>query len=55
MRYAKWAFWTLLVIFVFGFFHYTLPQNDIVRITNTDVRRIDFGAICRHRLGCNLG
>jgi len=44
MRYAKWVFWTLLVVFVFGFFHYTLPQNDIVRITNTDVRRIDFGA-----------
>ncbi|MGR3291054.1 MAG: DUF1523 family protein [Paracoccaceae bacterium] len=43
MRYAKWTFWTLLVLFVFSFFHYTLVQHDIVRITNTEIRRIDFG------------
>ncbi len=44
MRYVKWTFWALLVTFVLGFFHYTLPQHDIVRITNTEVRRIDFGS-----------
>tara|TARA_Y100000815_G_scaffold171115_1_gene155462 strand:- start:566 stop:1240 length:675 start_codon:yes stop_codon:yes gene_type:complete len=43
MRYVKWTVLTLLGLFVFGFLHYTLPQRDIVRIVNTDVRRIDFG------------
>ena len=43
MRYVKWTFRILLLIFVFSFFHYTLPQHDIMRITNTEVRRIDFG------------
>ncbi|MBO6882512.1 MAG: DUF1523 family protein [Marivita sp.] len=43
MGYFKWAiiltFWVL-----FGsFLHYTLPQHDIARITETDVRRIDPG------------
>ena len=31
----KWAFRILAAIFVLGFLHYTLPQHDIVRITNT--------------------
>ena len=43
MTYIKWfliiAFWT----FVAAFFHYTLPQKDIVRITDTYEKRIDFG------------
>ena len=43
MTYIKWflivTFWT----FVFAFFHYTLPQKDIVRITDTYEKRIDFG------------
>ncbi len=43
MRYVKWTFWIVILTLLFGFFHYTLPQHDIVRITNTDVRRIDFG------------
>jgi len=43
MRYVKWTFWTLLVLLVFGFFHYTLPQHDVVRITETYEKRIDFG------------
>jgi hypothetical protein len=34
-RYIKWGFWTVLVLLVGGFLHYTLPQHDIVRITNT--------------------
>jgi len=44
MRYVKWTFWSVLVIFVAGFLHYTLPQRDIMRITDTEVRRVDFGA-----------
>lgn len=43
MRYVKWGLISLLILLIFGFFHYTLPQRDIVRIVNTDVRRIDFG------------
>lgn len=44
MRYVKWTFWALLVTFVLGFFHYTLPQHDIVRIADTYEKRVDFGA-----------
>lgn len=43
MKYVKWTFWFLLISVVFSFFHYTLPHHDIVRITNTEIRRIDFG------------
>jgi len=43
MRYIKWTFWIVILTLLFGFFHYTLPQHDIARITKTDVRRIDFG------------
>ena len=31
----KWSLWTLVFLFVAAFLHYTLPQHDIVRITNT--------------------
>lgn len=43
MRYVKWTLVALLALTVFGFFHYTLPQRDIVRIVGTENRRIDFG------------
>lgn len=43
MRYVKWTFLALIALTVFGFLHYTLPQNDIVRIVGTENRRIDFG------------
>lgn len=33
----------LLLLFIFAFLHYTLPQRDIVRIVDTEVRRVDFG------------
>ncbi len=43
MVYVKWTliigFWLLVA----GFFHYTLPQTDIVRITDTYEKRIDPG------------
>ena len=41
MRYVKWAFWTLVVLIVGGFLHYTLPQHDIVRIVDTYQQRVD--------------
>jgi hypothetical protein len=34
-KWVKRLFWTLLLVFVLGFLHYTLPQHDIVRVTNT--------------------
>lgn len=43
MRYVKWTILTLLVLFVLGFFHYTLPQHDIVRIVGTNTQRMDLG------------
>ncbi len=43
MVYVKWTFWTVFWLFLASFLHYTLPQNDIIRVVNTDVRRIDFG------------
>ncbi len=33
------AFWTLVA----AFFHYTLPQHDVARITDTYEKRVDFG------------
>jgi hypothetical protein len=41
---AKWVFRGALVLFVLGFLHYTLPQHDIVRITNTYNRLTTVGA-----------
>ncbi|MBY6092536.1 DUF1523 family protein [Maritimibacter alkaliphilus] len=43
MVYVKWTFWAIVWLLVAAFFHYTLPQRDIVRITDTFERRIDFG------------
>jgi hypothetical protein len=43
MRYVKWAFWIVILTFVGGFLHYTLPGRDIVRVVNTEVRRVDIG------------
>jgi len=41
MRYVKWGFIGSLLLLVFSFFHYTLPQVDIVRIVSTETQRID--------------
>ena len=35
LKFLKWTLRVLVLIFVAGFLHYTLPQHDIVRITNT--------------------
>lgn len=43
MRYIRWSvillFWGLFAAVL----HYTLPQNDIVRVGGVEVRRVDFG------------
>lgn len=44
MHYAKWTFLAVLAATAFAVLHYTLPQKDIVRITDTYEKRIDFGA-----------
>ena len=39
----RWTFWITIWVLVGAFFHYTLPQVDIVRITDTYEKRIDPG------------
>lgn len=41
MRYVKWTLLTVILLTVIGFFHYTLPQHDIVRVVNTYQERQD--------------
>ncbi|MEM7488034.1 MAG: DUF1523 family protein [Pseudomonadota bacterium] len=41
MRYVKWTVLILVVAVLAAFLHYTLPRTDIVRITGTDVVRVD--------------
>ena len=43
MAILKWVFWLTIWAVIAAFFHYTLPQVDIVRITDTYEKRIDFG------------
>ncbi|WP_299848916.1 DUF1523 family protein [uncultured Roseovarius sp.] len=43
MRFLKWTFWTLFWLLIAAIFHYTLPQTDIARVTDTYEKRIDFG------------
>ncbi|MBJ3762319.1 DUF1523 family protein [Maribius pontilimi] len=43
MRYVKWTLIVGWLLVVFAVLHYTLPQHDVVRIVNTEIRRMDFG------------
>ncbi len=43
MIYVKWTFWAAVWILIAGFLHYTLPQTDIARVTDTYEQRVDFG------------
>lgn len=43
MGYIKWAFWITFWVLIAAFFHYTLPQHDVARVTDTYEKRIDFG------------
>lgn len=44
LRYIKWGFWIIICTVVAAFLHYTLPQRDIVYITNTSNRLMTFGS-----------
>ena len=41
MGYVKWGFGLAILAAIVAFFHYNLPQRDIIRITDTDVTRMD--------------
>lgn len=43
MRLFRFAFAAFVILMLFAGLHYNLPQRDVVRIVNTDVRRMDFG------------
>ncbi|WP_171212474.1 DUF1523 family protein [Ruegeria sp. HKCCA5426] len=43
MVYVKWAFIILFWGSVAAVLEYTLPQQDVVRVVKTEVRRVDFG------------
>ncbi len=47
MKYVKWFFAALFWLVVAATFHYTLPQNDIVRVTGTEIIRKDFSGLSR--------
>jgi len=42
MRYFGWILRAIFLTLIALFLHYTLPQHDIVRITNTYEKRVDF-------------
>lgn len=42
MTYVKWGIVLLIATVLGGFLHYSLPSRDIVRIVDTDVKRMDF-------------
>ena len=43
-KYVKWTIRIIVLLFIAGFLHYTLPQHDIVRITNTYNRLTTVGS-----------
>lgn len=40
---VKWVFWITFWVLTLSIFHYTLPQVDIVRVTDTYEKRVDMG------------
>lgn len=47
MRRVKRIFLLVVFLLLGGFFHYVLPQHDIVRVTSTEVIRTDFTTLNR--------
>jgi hypothetical protein len=43
MVYVKWVFWGVFWSVLIAFLHYTLPQHDVVRITDTYEKRVNPG------------
>ena len=44
MAYLKWIFWGLVISVAGTLLHYTLPRHDIVRLVETEVRRVEVPA-----------
>ena len=44
MVYVKWVFWGVFWTLLISFAHYTLPQHDVVRITDTYEKRVNPGS-----------
>jgi len=44
MWYLKWGFRLVLLLIAAGFLHYTLPRHDVLRIVETEVRRVEVPA-----------
>lgn len=47
MNKIKWAFIAFLALIILAFFHYVLPQHDVMRITSTEIIRTDFTSVNR--------
>ncbi|AHM04074.1 hypothetical protein roselon_01702 [Roseibacterium elongatum DSM 19469] len=47
MHWPRIIFLSLLALFLGAFLHYTLPQRDIVRVTDTEIIRTDFSGLNR--------
>lgn len=47
VRYFKIAIRVIPLVFVLGLLHYVLPQHDMVRITSTEIIRMDFSSYNR--------
>lgn len=43
MSYVRWTIRILFYVIVAAFLHYTLPQHDVARITDTYNQRVDYG------------
>ncbi|MFQ6554047.1 DUF1523 family protein [Aestuariibius insulae] len=41
--YLRWIFWGSVAVILASFLYYTLPQTDVVRVVETEVRRVDLG------------
>ncbi len=41
--FIRWTFWVTVWVLIAATFHYTLPQVDIVRVTDTYEKRVDPG------------
>ncbi len=48
MRKVKWAFWGVVIVLVGLFLEYTLPQHDVVRITEAYNRVTPLGTINKY-------
>ncbi|MGS4946183.1 DUF1523 family protein [Meridianimarinicoccus sp. RP-17] len=44
MAYVKWTFIALVALLAAGFLHYTLPRHNVMRIVETEVRRVEVPA-----------